>query len=121
VLRTCTKAVVTTPGTLALHRRRFPDVPPDRWEIIPNGYDEENFASAETQASTSTVHSDGRVITLVHSGILYPAERDPRPFFQAISVLKASGRLPSDLRIVLRATCYDDTYAPLLSEMNIDD
>jgi glycosyltransferase involved in cell wall biosynthesis len=122
VLRLCDRAVVTTPGTLELHRRRFPDLPPERWAIIPNGYDEENFSAAERHASAHSARATGRPITLVHSGILYPAERDPRAFFTAIAELKAAGELSSqEVRIVLRATCYDELYAPLLAEQGIDD
>jgi glycosyltransferase involved in cell wall biosynthesis len=122
VLRLCDRAVVTTPGTLELHRRRFPDVPLERWTIIPNGYDEENFLAAERHASPHSAGDAARPITLVHSGILYPAERDPRAFFTALAELKVAGELsPQDVRIVLRATCYDELYAPLLKEQGIDD
>jgi glycosyltransferase involved in cell wall biosynthesis len=114
--------VVTTPGTLRLHRRRFPDIPPDRWELIPNGYDEENFLDAERIPSRGAAASLRGPLTLVHSGILYPTERDPQPFFTAIAEMKAAGELSSqDLRVVLRATSYDEVYAPQLRQQAIDD
>jgi glycosyltransferase involved in cell wall biosynthesis len=102
-----------------MHRRRFPEVPGQRWTVIPNGYDEDNFAAAEQHPSAST-HSE--TITLVHAGILYPGERDPRAFFAGVAQLKKTGLLARyNLRIVLRATCYDEVYAPLLREHGIDD
>jgi glycosyltransferase involved in cell wall biosynthesis len=119
VLERCSKAVVTTPSTLELQQRRFPNVPKERWAIIPNGYDEDNFAAAERQPGAAS--NDG-TITLVHAGLLYPAERDPRAFFAAIADLKRSGALQHyKLRIVLRATAYDELFAPLLRDYAIDD
>ena len=47
----------------------------------------------------------GQPLRLVHSGILYPEERDPRPFFAAVRSLKSTGELSAErVRIVLRAT-----------------
>jgi hypothetical protein len=59
---------------------------------------------------------------LIHSGVLYPSERDPKPFFQAIAELKAEGELSAQRAcIVLRATGHDELYSPLLEEAKIDD
>ncbi|WP_431475823.1 hypothetical protein [Massilia eburnea] len=72
------------------------------WE---NGYDEENFRSAAALAAPAPA---GRPFTLVHSGIIYPSERDPVPLFRALSELKAAGAIDaSQLHIVLRATAHD--------------
>ena len=65
--------------------------------------------------------SDGPV-TLVHSGILYPSERDPTQFFDALAELKRAGTISaSRLKIVLRGTRYDSTYAPEIERRDIAD
>jgi glycosyltransferase involved in cell wall biosynthesis len=113
------KVVFTTPGTLAMYRSRYPDAPPRRFDLIQNGYDEENFRSAAS--SVPGARSDGPV-TLVHSGILYPSERDPTQFFDALAELKRAGRIStSRLKIVLRGTRYDSLYAPELERRGIAD
>ena len=42
------KVVFTTNGTLEMYRSRYPTVPDNRWCIIENGYDEENFRDLAT-------------------------------------------------------------------------
>ena len=87
--------------------------------MIENGFDEENFQNAETELEPLPLGSPGQ-ITLVHSGVLYPKERDPRPFFAALGALKRSGQISSgDLQIILRATGSDDLYRPMINELGI--
>lgn len=117
----CTRAVFTAPGTLRMYAERYPEVPASRWAVIENGYDEENFRSAEEGFVANRLGAEGQ-LTLVHSGILYPQERDPRPFFAALRELKSSGRIDAArLKIVLRATASDELYRPMLAEHGIGD
>lgn len=116
-VESCARAVFTTPGTVEMFRARFPEVPAERFAMIENGYDEENFRAA--QRSTPAERRNGP-LRLVHSGTLYPSERDPRPFFGALADLSKAGTLsPSDLRIVLRATGHDDYLRTLVDEFGI--
>jgi glycosyltransferase involved in cell wall biosynthesis len=116
----CSAAVFTTPGARVMYARRYPELPPERWRVIPNGYDEENFSRAESAPAADS--SPARRLTLVHSGLLYPSERDPRPFFEALSALKRSGRIAaSDLSVVLRASGHDALYAGLIANYGIAD
>ncbi len=114
------RVVFTTPGTLQMYRDRYPDVPASRFQVIANGYDEMDFARAaeianDTQEKTGPLH-------FVHSGVLYPSERDPRPFFEAVAALKAEGAVSGEtLRVTLRATGHDGDYAPLLRQLDIND
>ena len=113
------RVVFTTNGTRRMYRSRYPEIPDDRWYIIENGYDEENF---ECLSSTAREFSDGQRIVLVHSGILYPMERNPLPFFDALAQLRKEGAISADnFKVILRATGHDDTYAPILREQGIDD
>lgn len=120
-VRRCDRALFTTPGALDMYARRYPEIPAGRWSVIENGFDEENFAEAERDLQRSPLGEPGQVV-LLHSGILYPEERDPRPFYAAVAELKARGDIDrSRLSIVLRATGCDDYHGPLLRQYGIDD
>ncbi|WP_338769338.1 glycosyltransferase [Massilia sp. METH4] len=120
-VRNCALAVCTTPGAIVTYTKRFPDIPASRFVVIENGYDEENFANAAAMQKPVTAVA-GRPFTLIHSGIIYPSERDPVPFFEALSELKAEGFVTSArLRVVLRATAHDDFLVPLIARYDIGD
>ena len=123
VIRHCDRAVFTSPGAQRLYAKRYPDTPPERWAIIPNGYNESIFAELEAEQARIPAHRGGaRPMTLVHSGVIYPSERDPRPLFQALSNLKTAGVVSAaTLRILLRATGHDHLFRPMLAEYDIDD
>jgi glycosyltransferase involved in cell wall biosynthesis len=106
-----------------MYAERYPEVPAHRWAIIPNGYDEDNFADALRAAEAGGSAADeGGPLRLVHAGALYPSERDPLPFFRALSRLQQAGRLgPGRLRVVLRATGHDDHYRESLAELGLTD
>ncbi|MHC4817955.1 MAG: glycosyltransferase family protein, partial [Planctomycetota bacterium] len=112
----CARAVFTTPGARRMYRERYPQVPAERWAVIPNGYDERIFADVTAPPRTE----DGR-LHLVHSGLLYPSERDPRPFFAAVAALRDAGHVSaSTLRIVFRASGYEDYHKEQIRERGIE-
>jgi hypothetical protein len=117
------RIVVTTPSAADLYRERFPEFPADHICLIENGYDEETFARVSPPASTdSSRTTDDRPLRLLHSGIIYPSERDPTHFFQAIANLKGRGAISaSNLRVVLRASTNEAGYASALVKLGIDD
>lgn len=115
----CTRAIFTTAGTRDMYAERYPEVPPTHWSIIENGFDEENFRRAEAGLERQPLGKPGQVV-LIHSGILYPQERDPRPFFSALREMLAAGEVSADtLQIVLRATGSDPLYREMLAEYGI--
>lgn len=121
MVRKATKAVFTTAGTLQMYAERYPEVPSSRWAIIENGFDEENFRDAERDFVPTHLGLPGQ-LTLVHSGVLYPQERDPRPFFAALRTLKSRGVIRAEsVRVVLRATGSDGYYRTMLEEYGIAD
>lgn len=114
------RAVFTTPGARRMYAERYPHLPAERWAVIPNGYDEGPFLDAEAAPSPARV--PGGPAVLVHSGILYPSERDPRPFFDALGALRRGGTATAQtLQVVLRASGFDDQYRPMLRERGIED
>jgi len=95
----CARSVFTTPGARRMYAERYPGIDDARWAVVANGFDEEAFAGAERVEPPAR---DTRT-TLVHSGILYRSERDPRPFYAALGALKAAGETDG-LRVILRAS-----------------
>jgi len=117
------KVIFTTPGAVRMYANRYPDISSKCWQIIENGYDEEKFQEVE-QVVPSSAGPCGEIekVTLVHSGLLYPSERDPRCFFQAIAALKTDGVISADnLRIILRASGHEEFYSPIINNLSIDD
>ncbi|WP_342120941.1 glycosyltransferase [Pseudoduganella sp. OTU4001] len=118
-VRQAAHVVCTTPGAVVTYRTRYPEIPAERFVVIENGYDEENFRDASQAAPQA---APGQPLTLVHSGIIYPSERDPVPLFRALAELKAEGAIDAArLQIRLRATAHDEYVGKLLAEHGISD
>ncbi len=114
------RIVFTTESTRRMYIERYPNTNPERLVVIPNGYDEANFAAAERLRKPKP--TDPSSIRLVHSGVLYPSERDPTAFFDAVATLRRrSHPLAARLQIELRATGHDELFARMIDERDIDD
>src|SRR5262249_34675842 len=92
-----------------------------RTVLIPNGYDEHDFALAEATLSAGRAMSGPRRIVLLHSGVLYPSpDRDPSHFFAALRRLADGGRItPADVHVVLRAAGHEAHHRTLIREMGV--
>lgn len=118
----CTKAVFTTPGALRMYAERYPEVPRHKFAVVANGYDEESFVSVEGLSPSEVRRTVDGQIVLLHSGVLYPSERDPRCFYRAVAALLRGGELtPAGLRVVLRATGHDEHHRRLIEENGLED
>lgn len=96
-------ATFTTPGAVDSYRARYPGRS-EQVVLLENGYDEEVFRGAA--AHDAALHPDRK--TLLHSGVVYPSERDPTHVFQALAHLKATaGELFSQLVIRFRAPVHE--------------
>jgi hypothetical protein len=114
----CTTAVCTTAGTIRLYRSRFPEIPASRYRLIENGYDEENFAQAA--ANTTGTEIKHQPFILVHSGVIYPSERDPTQLFEALATLSEQGKISADnFKLILRATAHDKYLGKLIAQHGI--
>lgn len=105
--------VFTTPGAAHMYQRRYPGAA-SRIVVVENGYDEESFASValpppRLPPQSSSVSAPGsRPLVMLHSGIVYPSERDPTQLFTALGRLQRAGTLsPADLCIRFRAPVHD--------------
>ncbi len=111
--------VFTTPGAAQDYRQRYP-LAAERTVVLENGFDEESFSAASALAPRRSA-SAGRPLVLLHSGIVYPSERDPTQLFAAVGQLLKSGQLqPDDLRIRFRAAVHDGLLRGLAREHGLD-
>lgn len=101
--------VFTTPGAARIYRQRYP-AHAERMVVLENGYDEESFAAVKAATPATGSLADGtRPLIMLHSGIVYPSERDPTQLFEALGNMRKEGTLsPADLRIRFRASVHDD-------------
>jgi len=112
--------IFTAPSSRSMYLSRYPGLAADRCGVIPNGYDEDDFAQLEVTVKRSA-HNE-RTLRLLHAGVLYPQERDPRPLFRALSRLKRAGRVDArSLSVELRASGSEAEHARQLAELGIDD
>jgi glycosyltransferase involved in cell wall biosynthesis len=118
-VRCAARVIFTTPSTRRMYLERYPDLPAEKCLVISNGYDEEDFTALSLRQSASSAE---KPLRLLHTGTLYPEERDPRPFFRAVSRLKSEGRIGKDnLQIAFRAPGSENLYRSILDEMDIAD
>jgi len=109
----------TSPGAIRFYRERFPAVPPGKFALIENGYDEEIFREVEAGPRPASSRVEGRVV-LLHSGVVYPSERNPEPFFAALRrLLDARQVREEEFLIVLRATGHDRFVAGLVERYGL--
>jgi hypothetical protein len=105
--------VFTTPGAARMYQQRYPGMA-ERMVVLENGYDEESFLSVQVPLAGqaqgfATSSAQERPLVMLHSGIVYPSERDPTQLFEALGRLKQAGTLmPQELRIRFRASVHDD-------------
>lgn len=104
VLHQADACVFTTARAAATYMQRYP-VAKGRCHVIENGYDEDAFIGV--QANRFGVEADK--LLLLHSGLIYPADRNPSTFFAAIRALLDTGGLARDrLCIRFRAAHHED-------------
>ena len=118
--------VFTTPGAARMYQQRYPTAA-GRMVVLENGYDEESFASVAPKPSllprSDNVSGLGnRPLVILHSGIVYPSERDPTQLFEALGQLNKAGSLSAaDLRIRFRASVHDDLLQSLAQTHGVQD
>ncbi|KQN69399.1 glycosyltransferase [Duganella sp. Leaf61] len=114
VMGCCAAVVCTTPGAVAALRERHPRRTRCQVRLIENGYDEDAFYNAEKLPASNT--QAGQPFRLLHSGVIYPSERDPAPLFTALARLLNCGEIrPTTFRLVLRASGHDDHLRDMLA------
>ena len=111
---------VTTPGAAVMYRARYPLLDAGKLACIENGFDEEDFAGIANAVSVS--EGSERPYVLLHSGTVYPLERDPLPMLDALARLQSRGAIsPRRVRVVLRATGHDEYILSEIAERGLQD
>lgn len=117
--RNASFSVFTTPSALQAYRSRYSEVPAERSVLIENGYDEDSFAGLEFSLAVKGPLNPGK-ITLLHSGVVYPYERNPTQLFRAIRALQDSGQVgATEFILRLRAAGHDAWLRSLATEHGI--
>ncbi len=115
--------IFTTPGAAQHYRERYAALDPavgQRIAVLENGYDEQAVSQAATPSDTLTPLNAG-ALTLLHSGIVYPAERDPAPLFEALGRLRRAGVLrPEAFRLRFRAAVHEDLLRELALRHDVE-
>lgn len=123
IVEHCRFAIVTAPGAIELYRQRFPEIDKDLWQIVPNGFDEKIFDQLRLPAAGPRKKADrDNPYVVLHSGVIYPDERDPSQLFIALFELKHEGKHNiENLQLRLRATGNDELYQHQIEQLDITD
>ena len=117
VLRDASRCVFTTERAAQTYRARYP-----QWAhkcvVIENGYDEDAFTGNQPHREGAADHQQ----LLLHSGIIYPRDRDPRPFFAAVAQVLGQGQLSREgLRVRFRAPKHADEVLAMAALHGLED
>lgn len=122
-LRSASLSTFTTPSAARTYAERYPEAAA-RIALLENGYDEESFASTSSDhpSTSRAAPLNPGAITLLHSGIVYPEERDPTQLFKALQSLKDAGDLNSTpIRLRFRAAVHDELLLQLARRHDVED
>jgi len=118
-LRRASRAVFVTEGAARMYRDRYADLPGGRINVVENGYDEQSFADLGREPA-----GEGRLVpgklTLLHSGVVYPSERDPTRLFAALARLaKEQPQAAELLHVRLRASGHESLLRKMVEAAGI--
>lgn len=103
-LRHASACVFTTSRAASAYSQRYPAAA-GKCLVIENGYDEGAFTGVEPDRCGTPANT----LLLLHSGLIYPKDRNPSTFFEAVKGLIDAGKLDrSRLCIRFRAPHHDD-------------
>lgn len=120
--RHAARVLVTTPGTADYYAKRYGPQLAQKIRVVPNGYDEEAFPE-NFRDNVPPIHATGdRQLTFVHSGILYPKERDPEPFLRALARLRDSAAPGCDnIRVIFRGSAHAEHFQVLVADLHLQE
>ncbi|MFT3717868.1 polysaccharide deacetylase family protein [Pseudorhodoferax sp.] len=117
VMRHAALCVFTTERAAAAHRQRYPAFA-HKCVVIENGYDEESFVPLRPMRLGAAQNK----LLLLHSGLIYPGDRDPSAFFAALAALLRAGVVPRDGVVArFRAPVHSDEVMRLAHQHGVGD
>jgi glycosyltransferase involved in cell wall biosynthesis len=119
IVARASRVVFTAPSAQRLYLDRYPGLSGERSQLIVNGYDEDDFNGLTVPARPNGLDEP---IRLLHAGLIYEHERDPRPFFRALARLSRDGVIGRDrLRVDLRAAGSEAYFSRLVADLGLQD
>lgn len=118
VLRNASRVVVVTESARRLYCKRA-DRGSDFVVNVPNGFDEDPAGRRPDPPSCRT-ESRNKPLVVLHSGVLYPAERNPRPLLEALSQLAKESLLDHTL-FVFRGAGNETKWRQSADELGLKD
>lgn len=117
VMHRADRCVFTTEAAAADHARRYPHLC-EKFRVVANGYDEDAFSRLRPNREGLGIDT----VLMLHSGGIYPEERDPSAFFAAVQALLAKGLLQRDrLCIRFRASGQEQSLTALALAHGLSD
>lgn len=118
--QTATWCCFTTPGATRIYRERYPHAA-ERIQLVENGYDSDSFEVAERQITGCPPLNAG-CVTLLHSGLIYPIERDPTQLFSALAHMRQTDpATAAKLRLRFRAAVHNDLLLNMARQFGVSD
>jgi glycosyltransferase involved in cell wall biosynthesis len=112
-------SVFTTPSAADQYRHCYPTAAA-RIRLLENGFDEESFAHIDLSETDGPLAPGA--VTLLHSGVVYPSERDPTQLMAALRRLHDAGTIrPGRFRVRFRAPVADALVARLAAENGVSE
>ncbi|WP_084153709.1 polysaccharide deacetylase family protein [Simplicispira psychrophila] len=112
-----TACIFTTQRAASSYALRYPEMA-KKCRVIENGFEEEIFEN--TKPNRSNIPED--CLLMLHSGLIYPKDRNPSHFFAAVQSLVASGQLDrTKLRIRFRAPQHGDEVCAFATKYGLQD
>jgi glycosyltransferase involved in cell wall biosynthesis len=119
-IRRASLILFTARSAIRMYQERYPELTEERCLLLPNGYDEEDFASMPDVAPPSSLAV--RPFKLLHSGLVYPEERDPLPLFRALARLKKEAQISAEnLQVNFRAPGFEEKYDKVIEDLGLHD
>lgn len=107
--------VVTTMGCKRMYAERFPGTNGDKITVVSNGYDPVAFSKIRASPREEPNH-----FVMLHSGLLYPHERDPTAFFRAVQSISRRGLFDHiQVEFRFRASGNDKNYIDAVEKLGI--
>lgn len=101
-------SLFTTPGAARVYQKRYP-ASAHKIAVLENGYDEQSFVQAASGSDCENEPLNPGAFTFLHSGIIYPEERDPTQLFQALAKIRQTNpEAVGKLKIRFRASVHED-------------
>lgn len=120
-MRQAQLSLFTTPTAAASYAALYPQAR-SRIGVLENGYDEASFESASSTLPPDRPALQPDTVTLLHSGIVYPAERDPTQLFVAMRLLLDRREIaPGNFKVRFRAPAHGALLRQLGAQHGVSD